>query len=86
MEDTILLERFHVVPRCKKCGSDDLRMPDGIASQGDLTDDSLITCGACGATFTYTQVVEAAETAKANDLIARSSSDEGPRVWFCAWD
>ena len=78
MEDTILLERFHVVPRCTKCGSDDLRMPNGIASQSDLADDSLITCGACGATFTYTQVVEAAETAKANDLIAnaRSSSDE----------
>jgi hypothetical protein len=75
MKNVILLERFHVVPRCTKCGSDDLGMPDGITSQDDLTDDSLITCGACGATFTYTQVVKAAETAKANDL---ANSSDGP--------
>lgn len=70
MEDVILLERFHVVPCCTKCLSDNLLMPDGVLSQSDLTDDSLTTCGACGAAFTYAQVVEASETTQANNLIA----------------
>jgi len=51
--DEILLHRFKTEPVCVKCGSDDLRMPEGVSSQDDLTEDSSITCNACESTTTY---------------------------------
>jgi hypothetical protein len=69
MEDTILLDSSEIVPRCNKCGSDDLLMPDGALSQDDLTDDSLITCGSCGTVFTVTEIVASCETSAAKDFI-----------------
>ncbi len=69
MEDTIILNTFQVQPRCIKCGSDNLLMPDGALDQSDLADDSPITCGGCGAIYTYVELVEACEASKANDLI-----------------
>ena len=58
VEDPIVIDTFQVVPRCSKCGSDQLHMPDNVLSNGDLTDDSLLTCGDCGAVFTYAQIVK----------------------------
>lgn len=74
MEDHILLHRFQVVPRCKECGSDDLLMPDGVLSQDDLSDDSLITCGSCGVAATYHTILEACEASKADDLMRGAGS------------
>jgi hypothetical protein len=57
-----------VVPRCGKCGSDDLRMPEGVTSQDDLADDSLLTCAHCNTTITYTALVEACEADLADNI------------------
>lgn len=56
--DEILLHRFKTEPVCVQCGSDDLRMPDGVSSQDDLTENSSITCKACGAITTYGAIME----------------------------
>ena len=47
MDDTIEIGTTEAVPHCSKCRSDNLPMPEGITSQDDLTDDSLITCVTC---------------------------------------
>jgi len=76
MDDATTIETFEVIPRCSKCGSDDLRMPEGITSQDDLTDDSPLTCANCGTVTTYAALVESCETSKANDLINESGTTE----------
>ena len=61
MGNTIVIDTFQTVPQCSKCGSDDLRMPEGITKQDDLADDSLITCANCGTVTTYAALVESRE-------------------------
>jgi len=68
MDNTTIIETFQAVPHCSKCGSDDLRMPEGIASQDDLTDDSLVTCRNCGAVTTYAALVESCEADAAKNI------------------
>jgi ribosomal protein S27AE len=45
---SIKLEK--IPPRCGNSGSDDLRMPEGVANQDDLADDSRLNCTNCGGT------------------------------------
>jgi hypothetical protein len=61
MDNTSVIDTFQTVPHCSKCGSDDLRMPEGITGQDDLADDSLITCANCGTVTTYAALVECCE-------------------------
>jgi hypothetical protein len=68
MDNTTIIETFHAVPHCGKCESDDLRMPEGITRQDDLTDDSLITCTSCGTVTTYVALVESCEANAAKDI------------------
>ena len=78
MNDTIEIDTIETVPHCRKCGSDDLRMPEGITSQNDLTDDSLVTCANCGTVTTYDALVESCETDVAKNIEddLRSAGDD----------
>jgi len=79
MDGTILLGTIESIPHCGKCGNEDLLMPDGILSQNDLADDSLLTCGSCGTVVTYASLVAACETREAKNLIdslGRIGNDE----------
>ena len=68
MEDTTEIGTIEATPRCVKCGSDDLRMPEGIASQDDLTDDSVMSCANCGTIITYAALVESCEANVAKNI------------------
>lgn len=68
MEDTTEIGTIEATPRCGKCRSDDLRMPEGITSQDDLTDDSLVTCANCGTVTTYAALVESCEADAAKNI------------------
>jgi len=68
MEGDILFGTFRVPPRCIMCDSDDLRMPDDAESQDDLRNDSLLTCGECGAVITWAALVESCEAKAANNV------------------
>jgi hypothetical protein len=61
--------RLEVVPHCSKCGGENLLMLEGILTQSDLTDDSPVTCGDCGAVTTYADLVAATERRTADNLI-----------------
>ena len=75
MEEGIIpLGTLEAQPHCIKCGSDNLLMPDGVLSQDDLTDESHLTCGGCGAVITYAALVKSCETRKAIDLIGDSGA------------
>jgi uncharacterized Zn finger protein len=69
MNDTIHLGTIEAVPRCGKCGSDDLRMPEGVTSQDDLIDDSVVTCADCGTVTTYAALVASCEADVAKNVI-----------------
>jgi hypothetical protein len=69
MEDTNVLDTSQLIPRCGKCGSDTLLVPDGVIRQEDLTDSSLITCGSCHGVSTFFEILKACETSDARDLM-----------------
>lgn len=68
MDNTIEIGTIESVPRCGKCGSDDLRMPEGVANQDDLTDDSIVTCANCGTITTYAALVASCEADIAKNI------------------
>ena len=69
MEHTIVLDTFQLVPRCGKCGSDTLLLPDGVLRQDDLTDASLITCGSCHGVSSFLEILKACETTNAREMV-----------------
>jgi hypothetical protein len=76
MDDKIDIGTIEAVPHCGKCGSDDLRMPEGITVQDDLTDDSLLTCASCGTAITYAALVESCESDVAENIKDSFGSDD----------
>jgi hypothetical protein len=45
-------------------------MPTGISSKDDLADETLISCGDCGAVFAYGEIVAACKAEVTKRLVA----------------